>query len=102
MVGYDVAVVGELFIADCALAVLGDESSCPAAFAFPHSSGSPGTREGVGDRRCGGLPAAVAEFLSGSLLCRSRIESGELDTIDFDGVSWFPPVWIWGINADLR
>ena len=62
VVGYNVGVVGELLIADTAFAVSGPQSSCPTAFAFPHSSGSPDIRAGVGDRQCDGLPLALASF----------------------------------------
>jgi hypothetical protein len=48
----------------------------------PRLTGSPDIRAGHGDRLSGGLPSGAGVFLSGSLPSRSRIESGELGTVD--------------------
>ena len=104
VIRYDVTVVGEPFLTEGADAILRRNLS---VHQLPHLSirtDLPISARVLGIVNATDSQSAVLVCSLKSLPCRSRIESGELGTVDFDGVSCFPPVWIFGggINADLR
>ena len=90
MVGYDVAVVGERFLAESAFAIL--QSNLPVE-EFPHFTVGAEFPVSPGMMRIFDAPNAhlARPFLSGLLLCRSRRENGESGTVDYGGVSWCSP-----------
>ena len=92
VVRYDVAVVGEPFLAEGADAILRRNLS---VHQLPHLS--IGTDLPISSRVVGIVDAtdsqlAVLVCSLKSLPCRSRNESGESGRVGFDGVSWIPPV----------
>ena len=96
MVRNDIFIVRKRPFAEGARTALGDDLPFHQLAHFGIGADLPDIREGVGDRQYDGRPFDALVFPSEWLPGRSKPESGELGTVDFDGISWFPPVWIWG------
>lgn len=87
VVGDDVAVVGELFFADAANPVLGNDLPAEQLAHFAVGSAARGNRGDAPDHRYAGRPSDVDVFLSGLPPCHSNKESDGSDRADYDGVA---------------